>query len=252
MMLDLMLASETLREDVRAGRVACGINHTMRDHANHRRKDFDLVLHRPSVADAVAPATTFKRLLADYGVVFTEAQQSRVDDLPDVPTHPVRANAVYVAFEAKAAMTAFSKALPRLYDELNSSHLTIHGDTANSIAAALVMVNTASAFVSPVRNARAAGDDVVTTAHRQPADWLAVLHKVKELPRRVSPPAAGFDAVGVVPIECVNDGSPVRVGTDSQYRAQVSSTDFALLQNFDYGAMIERVAHLYEGLPHRR
>jgi hypothetical protein len=59
---------------------------------------------------------------------------------------------VPVAIEAKACMTEFRKARPLLYDELNSSHLTIHGDTNGAIAAALVIVNIATTFISPTRN----------------------------------------------------------------------------------------------------
>ena len=46
-------------------------------------------------------------------------------------------------------MTAHGKALPRLHDELNSSHLTIHGASDYAIAAAFALVNAAATFVSP-------------------------------------------------------------------------------------------------------
>ena len=38
-------------------------------------------------------------------------------------------------------MTKFASSRPRLYDELNSSHLTIHGASAQAVAAALVTIN---------------------------------------------------------------------------------------------------------------
>jgi uncharacterized RmlC-like cupin family protein len=38
--------------------------------------------------------------------------------------------AVLIALEAKACMTAHVKALPRLYDELNSSHQCVHGSSS--------------------------------------------------------------------------------------------------------------------------
>jgi len=50
--------------------------------------------------------------------------------------------------EAKACMTAHQRALPRLYDELNSSHLTVHGAADHAIAAGFVMVNAATKFLS--------------------------------------------------------------------------------------------------------
>ena len=59
---------------------------------------------------------------------------------------------VLVALEAKACMTKFASSRPRLYDELNSSHLTIHGASAQAAAAALVMINLSPEFISPERN----------------------------------------------------------------------------------------------------
>ena len=53
---------------------------------------------------------------------------------------------VLLALEAKACMTAHIKALPRLYDELNSSQLTVHGAADQAIAAGLAIVNIATAF----------------------------------------------------------------------------------------------------------
>ena len=66
-----------------------------------------------------------------------------LDGLPDMPVaSPV--GAVLVALEAKACMTAHVKSLPRLYDELNSSHLCVHGASGpGSFAIAYVQVNQA-------------------------------------------------------------------------------------------------------------
>jgi hypothetical protein len=50
---------------------------------------------------------------------------ARLDGLPNAKGGPV--GNVLVTLEAKACKTKFASSRPRLYDELNSSHLTIHG-----------------------------------------------------------------------------------------------------------------------------
>src|SRR6202030_3993931 len=86
------------------------------------------------------------------------------------PESPVAVPAtVLVAVEAKACMTEFGKARPRLYDELNSSHLTIHGDTNSAVAVGFAMINVAETFVSPIRNPWPLADhEAVINHHRQP------------------------------------------------------------------------------------
>ena len=69
--------------------------------------------------------------------------------LPEITEGDVTGSGVLVALEAKAAMTAHSKARPRLYDELNSSHLTVHGASDQALAVGLVMINAADTFISP-------------------------------------------------------------------------------------------------------
>ena len=74
-----------------------------------------------------------------------------------------------LALEAKACMTEHGKARPRLYDELSSSHLTVHGANDAAIAAAFVMVNAATSFISPDRNKwDLSRHDPVVNEHRQP------------------------------------------------------------------------------------
>jgi len=234
--LDLLLESETLRKHVEDGRVACGINHVMTDYKSKRRKAFDLVIHRISEKKPASPRRTFKSLLSEYGVVLTADQQSVVSGLPDVPVHTVDANDVYVAFEAKACMTAFGKARPRLFDELNSSHPTIHGDKEEAIAAGFVLINSADSFISPIINRTGAnGPNLEVTKHKQPTDYQSVVQKVRELPLRSYTKEFGFDAVGIVLMHCANDGTPVAVVDDPP-----------TLRDYEYDRMIKRVASLYE------
>ena len=127
---DLLGNSALLQRHVAEGKVIFGVNHTMRDFKTRRKKDLDLVIARPGTeeADHVAHDRTLKSLAFHYGVVLTEAQADRLEHLPNARSGPV--GNVLVALEAKACMTKFSSSRPRLDDELNSSHLTIHGASA--------------------------------------------------------------------------------------------------------------------------
>lgn len=155
--LDLMLACPLLREHVSTGKVSVGINHEMSDFRNKKKKNLDLVLCRSTESGTFGgsksgkqAARTFAELAPIYGIALTDHERSLLDTLP--PLKIGKVSSVLLAVEAKAAMTAFHKARPRLKDELTSSHQTIHGDTDEAIAAGLVMVNTASEFVSPDMN----------------------------------------------------------------------------------------------------
>jgi hypothetical protein len=80
---------------------------------------------------------TLRSMAQEYGVLLNMKQSALLDGLPEWPT--ARAGAVLVALEAKAAMTAFIRALPRLYDELNSSHLCTHGASRQALAVGFAM-----------------------------------------------------------------------------------------------------------------
>jgi hypothetical protein len=103
--------------------------------------------------------------------------------------------------------------LNRLYDELTSSHATVHGDNDNALAVGFVMVNLADDFISPGR--QATDTEPVVDAHRQPYDTERTLAKVREINRRPGPSSgqASFDALGVMVVNMRNDDSPVRVGS---------------------------------------
>jgi hypothetical protein len=234
-LFDLLQECPLLREHVKAEKVAVGINHKMRDFTRNRAKNLDLVICRASRLRK-GKSTTFSDLADPYTIVLSEEERGRLADLPQVPL--ATPNTVLVALEAKACMTAFGKARPRLYDELNSSHSTIHGDTDGAIAAGFAMVNIADAFVSPIRNTWSlASQAPVVTSHRQPADAESVVAKLMELPRRARPGEEGFDAFAIALVNCRNDGSPVTVHTSSP--APRTS------EIYEYTQMIGRLAHIY-------
>ncbi|MDB5963475.1 MAG: hypothetical protein JWP59_4769 [Massilia sp.] len=236
-LFDLMLRSSLLREQVANGRAACGINHTMTDFRTGRKKDLDLVVCRSIPARATDGPRSFRQMVDAYTIVLDDVDRAALASLPDIPVG--EAAQVMMALEAKAAMTEFSKARPRLYDELNSSHLTVHGSDEAVIAAGFVMVNVASSFVSPDRNKHPlATTPAVVNEHRQPAAAASVLEKLRELPRRARASGnEGFDALAIVLVNCRNDGSPVTVVTDPPAPASADA--------YHYGQFISRLEMLY-------
>lgn len=234
--LDLLTTSSLLRRHVEAGKVILGVNHTMVDFATSRRKDLDLVIARPA-GELEPGARTFAGLATQYGVELTEFERGVLDSLPAFPVGPV--GAVLVALEAKACMTAHVKSLPRLYDELNSSHLCVHGASRQALAIGYVQINNADTFVSPVVNNYPLTDhEPQVTIHRQPADTQRVLQKIAEIPRRSASSEVGFDGVGVTILRLRNDGTPVEIVEGPPAPPPGDS--------FHYGSMIVRMANEYD------
>jgi hypothetical protein len=228
---ELMQSCELFREHLATGKVVLGINHTMRDFQTQRKKDLDLVIARPASDPPARQGRTFAELGQHFGVVLTTRQQEVLASLPVAREGPV--GSVLVALEAKACMTAHVKALPRLHDELDSSHQTTHGNSRHALAVGFVMVNASKTFVSPGMNkVDLTTHAAVINPHHQPADAIRVIEKVKEIRRTSGSSGAGFDALGIMVIDLANDGSPVRLVS------QPTSP-------FPYSAMVERVAHEY-------
>lgn len=234
--LDLLTTSSTLRQHAKAGKVVLGINHTMTDFATGRKKDLDLVVARPS-GSIPHSAATFKGLVSRYGIVLTDIEKGVLEELPELRVAGV--GAVLVALEAKACMTAHIKALPRLYDELNSSHSCVHGASRSALAIGYVQVNSAPSFISSVTNNYSLDHHPVReTQHRQPNDTERVVQKVKEIPRRSVSSEVGFDGVGITVIDFRNDGGPVAI-VDNSPAPQPGDS-------FHYGSMIVRMANEYD------
>ncbi len=237
LMFDLMQECELLRRHVVAGKVAIGINHEMRDFARNRAKNLDLVVCRKVVnSTGVRKSQVFADLVVPYTIVLSDEERLRLAELPVMPL--AEPASVLVALEAKACMTEFGKARPRLYDELNSSHLTVHGDTDGAIAAGFALVNSAETFVSPIRNPWPLDSlPTVVSHHKQPKDMQSVAAKLSELPRRSRPGEAGFDAFAIGLIDCANDGRLV-----SATRGEAGNYYPAI---YDYAQTIGRLAYLY-------
>lgn len=225
-LFDVLQSCPLLQRHVADEKVCFGINHEMRDFEMNRAKNLDLVVCRPR--DEARGKRSFRELVDAFGVRLTRPQRKILEGLPDIAEAPV--GAVHLALEAKACMTEHQKARPRLHDELDSSHLAIHGAVDHAIAAAFVMVNLATTFVSPTR----AGQ---VNTHRQPHAVERVLEKVKQIRRRSKLGDKGFGALGVVVVNHANDGTPVRLATKPPAPARGDV--------FHYDMLINRVSNLY-------
>lgn len=217
-LIDLLEACPLLHRHAAEGRVAFGVNHELRDFRSGRKKDLDFVICRP--AGASPKTRSVAQMAAAVGIDPSPA----AEDLKEAMV-----GSVLVALEAKACMTAHIKALPRLFDELNSSQQTVHGATQEALAAGFVMINAGEAFVTPLDGRLHALD--------QPRVTARTIAKVRELPRRTRADENGYDALGVVVVDIRNDGSPVRVVTGAP-APQQNDVDH-------YGRLIDRLATLY-------
>lgn len=239
LLFDLLRNCALLRDHSARGLVGYGLNHEMGDFRTGRKKNLDMVVCRPRGGRAIAgpPAPTFADQALEIGVALTARDREELDALPRLEEMPV--GAVQIALEAKACMTAFGKARPRLYDELNSSHLAIHGNSPHTIAAGLAMVNAAETFISPGMN----DFDLSSTPphisnHKQPKDAASVVEKLRELPRRSRDGEEGYDAFAILVVECRNDGTPVTIVTDPP-APQAGDVDH-------YEMAVHRLVQLYE------
>jgi hypothetical protein len=245
-LFDLLQSSHLLQEHVAVGKVTFSINRQLNDWETGKKKDLDLVVARTTGPGGAAASKAFSlpALAEQYGILLTGDERATLEKLPMV--RPGTAGAtVLVALEAKACMTAHVRARPRIYDELTSSHSTIHGDNAHAHALAIgfVMINLADEYVSPDLNrlTMGIGRPVVISKHRQPHDTERMIEKIKEIRRRSGPMSgkAGFDAMGIMVVDMLNDGlRPVTLVTDPPAPSPTSE--------FHYDQMIGRAAHLYD------
>ena len=231
---DLMRSSRLFREHVQTERVGFGINVEIKDFQHDRSKDLDLVICQPA-ATSKKNGRTLISLADHWRIDLTSSERSELDDLPEL--RECNVGGVLLALEAKACMTAHQRALPRLYDELNSSHATVHGAHDLAIAAGFVMINIADRFLSPDLNKKHRHTDPEWSTHDQPKSVQITIDKIKQLPRRSQTGIPGYDALSIVVVDCVNDGSPVRIHQGAP-APQPKDT-------YHYSSMIDRLSGIY-------
>jgi hypothetical protein len=229
---DLLATTPLLRRHVAAGVVCFGINHEMRDFVHDRKKNLDLVLCTPG---GIATNDTLASIAGGYDIELTGKERAALEKLPMLVRAPV--GSVIMALEAKACMTAHQRALPRLYDELNSSHLTVHGASEQAIAVGFTMVNLADHYLSPDLNKKNRSTDPVWSEHNQPRDAQLAIDKIKQLPRRSNVGGVGYDALSIVVIDMPNDGTPVALVKKPPAPQQGDI--------YHYDAMIARLSGIY-------
>lgn len=232
-MFDLLGQSAVLRDHVGSGKVVFGLDHRMHDYAADRPKNLDLVIARPS-GTTERTGRTFRDLPQLHNMHLSPQQTQRLEELPNPEEGPV--GAVLLALEAKAMFTSFGKSYPRFYDELNSSHRAIHGSSNNALAVGLAIINVAETFISPIINPDyPISGEAEVSRHKQPKDAVGAIEKVKQLPRRSGDEGVGYEGLGVVLVDCPNDGSRVSVATVPD-----------VPENFQYERMITRIANEYD------
>ncbi|NYF33377.1 hypothetical protein [Sphingopyxis sp. JAI108] len=201
---DLLRATPLLRRHIEDGTVFFGINHEMRDFVHDRKKNLDLVL---CTRDGSPGSRTLADFADDWELDLSPAERRLLAELPALREAPV--GSVLLALEAKACMTAHQRALPRLYDELNSSQRTIHGASESAIAVGFTMVNMATDYLSPDLNKKNRATDPDWSRHNQPRDAELAIAKIRQLPRRSRVEDDGYDALSITLVDFVNDGRPV-------------------------------------------
>jgi hypothetical protein len=232
---DLMRTTPLLRRHIETGVVRFGINHEMRDFQNDRKKNLDLVLCTASGAPGKLSKQTLGGLARDYSIDLTPTEDAEFQALPALSRAPV--GAVLMALEAKACMTAHQRALPRLYDELNSSHLTVHAANDEAIAAGFAMVNIAERYLSPDLNKKHRDTEPEWSTHARPRDAGLAIDKIKQLPRRSKTGDVGYDALAIVVVDMANDGSLVRLVTEPPAPQPG--------EIYHYASMIDRLRQIY-------
>jgi hypothetical protein len=186
---DLLYESELMRDHAVQGKIAAALDRKFESPKTGKKKKLDLAVGRPS--QAVQTATV------PYGGI---AVVRALDE-------------VFIATEAKAAMTEHIKAKPRIYDELSSSHEIVHDAKHSVIATGIAVVNFADSFVSPLR--QNVGQPKHITRHPQPHYASQMVEHLRKLHMRPDDGPVGFDAFATIVISCANEPpSPVLLITD--------------------------------------
>lgn len=94
-----MRRSELLREHLETGKVALGVNHTLRDFQTQRNKDLDLVIAQPATQSDAGTKRRFAEMAVSWGLQLTSQDTDALKTLPPALEAPV--GSVLVAVERK-------------------------------------------------------------------------------------------------------------------------------------------------------
>jgi hypothetical protein len=238
LMIDLLQESEELRDDVDAGKVGFDVNPKMRDGTN-REKTLDMRFGRIDDALPLRRSRSLVRLIEDYDMELTKAQWQIVHGLPHVKE--ALSKQELVVLENKACMTAFSKAAPRLRNELEGAVEAVNRTDRRAVAGGLVLINAAETFVSPVLrdNGYVEREQRRVSHHMQPEDAFRSIQKLQNIRPRETVDDLGFDALGIVVVAAQNDGSPWTLVDDPAFGAPQPQ------DVWHYTKVVQKLARLY-------
>lgn len=237
LLFDLLQYSSVLARHVAEGKVGFALRQEIGDARGGSEKKLDLVLCTPENAADVVFGLTLADVARNLGIDLTERERATLGQLPDIRC--VSVASIRMAIEAKACVTEHVKALGRLHAELSSSQVAIHSSDHSVIGAALVMINIATQFRSPNLNKFLLGTGTPKmTTHGQPHAAERTVEKLRSVSLRTELTGKGYDVVGAILLDLVNDGSAV---TLSQTPPAPQPTDV-----LHYHRFIHRLAELYD------
>lgn len=236
--LDLLTESPELRRAAAAGLVGYEVNPVVTDRAN-RKKTLDLGIGLIDDAKPHHRSRSLVWLLEEYGAVVSEEDRALIASLPDL--REAFSKQDLVLLENKACMTAHGKAAPRLRNELEGAADAIYNSDAQTVSGALVLVNAAPTFVSPVfrNNGYVPPEERRASLHNQPEDAIAAVEKLQRIPLRTADVAAHYDALGILVVSAKNDGSPWALCEDGENGAPRSD------DIWHYTKFIQQLAKAY-------
>ena len=211
---DLLEACPVLAAQAARGEVAYAIDREYR-WPNGKKKKLDIALGIPSTK--VAPLVGKIRRLGREDGNFTR---------------------LLIGIEEKAVMTEHGKSQPRVFSELNDSHVIVHQGDRWAIAGGLTVVNIAPTFISPLL--QDPQRPVRITIHTQPDVTEAMVRHLRGLNIRDRVEDVGFDAYCTFVMDVDNQGrvelhtSPPapQVGDGDYYATFVSRLASAYVQRF--------------------
>jgi len=211
---DLLEACPVLAEQAARGDVAYAID---REHRwpNGKKKKLDLALGIPSTR-AAPSVGTIRRLGRDDG----------------------NFDRLLIGIEEKAVMTEHGKSQPRVFSELNDSHVIVHQGDRWAIAGGLTVVNVAPTFISPLL--QDPQRPVRITSHSQPDVTAAMVRHLRGLNIRDRVDDVGFDAYCTFVMDVDNQGRvelhtappAPQIGDSDHYATFVSRLASAYVQRF--------------------
>lgn len=202
-LFDLLCGCDALHRLAHESRLGFRMNHVMVGPIN---KTLDLVITLVDPGRELGARGTFAGLVARYGIVLSPAEQQRLERLP-VLYEDLRTDVAEVALavEAKACMTEHTKSIPRLHAEILATGYLARLASPQCITVSYNIVNASPTFRSPGLSGK-------VTLHDQPHDARQVVTMLsKAIPLARQTPGIGYDVVGVVVLNCANDGSAVTV-----------------------------------------